>query len=384
MRFSTLQQWLFWLDTQQVTCSAPQAFEQMRSIVQRLNLASPRYPVITVTGTNGKGSCVALLKSIYMAAGYQVGTFTSPHLFRFNERICFQDQCIDDILLCEFFEKIDQARDAVTLSYFHFSFLAALLWFQSLKLDVVILEVGIGGRYDPTNIIDADLSIITSIDLDHCERLGYTREAISLEKAGIFRPHRPAICGDRHPPQALLNYVQSMDIPFYYRGKDFDEMSLMVIEKLSHKLSVKKEHIQTGMKQSALPWRCQLVEKDGVKYLLDVAHNPAAIRRLAEKIRDISVSGRVFAVCGMCKDKDLVQNMKPLVDRVDGWFLATLNNVRGASSKELGEILTQLQGKNIHCYDLVKTAFRSARDQLQKGDLLVVFGSFFMVSDVHF
>jgi dihydrofolate synthase/folylpolyglutamate synthase len=412
MRFTSLDQWLSWLQTCKAPCvSAADALSDVKTVAEKLDLFPCQRPVITVSGTNGKGSCVALLDAIYHEAGYQVGTFTSPHLLCFNERICINQQPISDECLCEAFEKIDQARGDITLGYFQFSFLAALILFKQVELDLLILEVGIGGLYDAVNIIDSDLAIVSSIDCDHCEILGDTRECIALQKAGIMRPGKPVICGDLDPPDILEQEAKRIGASLYQQNKDFfyhlhsngwswqhrslclNELPetkiylpnaatvLMAVTCVQSILPVSQASIVSGLQKVCLRGRCEHRSFQGVPVMLDVAHNPAAVRHLLQEIRSFTNIRRKYVVLGMLKDKDIAGVLRTFCD-VDQWFLATLEGDRGATAKYLADRLEQIGIRNFSCYNDPSLAFLAAHQQAVFDDLIIVFGSFHTVADV--
>ena len=221
MRFQTLDQWLAWQETAHRT-AIDLGLERVGEVARRLGLTRPAAPVITIAGTNGKGSCVAYFEAIHQAAGRRVGAYTSPHLLRYNERVRVAGLPVTDEALCEAFARIDTARGDISLSYFEFGTLAALEVFRQQTVDVILLEVGLGGRLDAVNILDADLALITSIGLDHVEWLGEDRESIGREKAGIMRAGRPVVCGDREPPGAILAHAASVGATLYRIGEEFD------------------------------------------------------------------------------------------------------------------------------------------------------------------
>src|SRR5690606_33628402 len=315
------------------------SLDRIRVILDALHLVPPRYKVITVGGTNGKGSCVAILESIYRAAGYRVGAFTSPHLVRFNERIRFDGRDATDAELVEVFESIEASLGPVTLSYFEASAVAALLLFERRHADVAILEVGMGGRLDATNAVDADAALIASVDLDHTEWLGPDREAIGREKAGIMRPGRPAVVGDPDPPQSLAACADEIGARLFAIGRDFRAVPLergwrfegpegvvrdalpvvpfgaqiqgsnmaacvTVVDALRDILPVSEDALRAGLAGARLRGRTERHVRDGVEWIFDVAHNPSAARVLRQEIEGTRPS-RTLAVFAAMEDKDL-------------------------------------------------------------------------------
>ena len=337
MRFNSLADWLSWQETLHPS-PIDLGLERLNRTVARLGWQRPACPVITVGGTNGKGSAVALTAGILSAAGYRVGTFTSPHLLRYNERITIAGSEVSDASLIAAFERIDAARDADTLTFFEFNTLAALLVFETAGLDAMVLEVGMGGRLDAVNVVDADVSIITSIALDHCDWLGTDVETIGREKAGIMRAGRPAIFGSRDTPGSIAEEAQRIGSDLRRLGRDFvwqrdgarwtwrgrelvheglpppslageiqfDNAAavLAALESLAGRLPVERQAIEHALRTVRLPGRFQVVP-GAVEWILDVAHNPAAARTLAAQLAARTRKGRTIAVCGILRDKDV-------------------------------------------------------------------------------
>lgn len=380
-------------------------------VAQNLNVLNPGCKIVTVAGTNGKGSTVTALETIYHTAGYRVGSYTSPHLIHFNERIKVNLKSISDADLCHSFSVVEAARGQINLTYFEMTTLAALLYFKHQNLDVLILEVGLGGRLDATNIIDADLSIITTIDYDHQDFLGTTLDAIGFEKAGILRQSKPFIYADDTPPASILDVALSLSSPTYLYSKDFSfvhqytswsfifqggtlcdlpipriqlksaSAALLACNLLADDLPVAKEHYLKAMATIFIPGRLQL-QKDLVSTLYDVSHNPQSAKLLADTIKQMDVKGKVHAVFAVLKDKDIFGLIFPLKDCVDRWYPAQLDNKRAASSDL---ILTSFKDAELFvdvCYTSPLIAFEQARAMAVAGDLIIVYGSFFTVSHV--
>ena len=312
-RFTTLAEWLAWFETLHPK-KIDFSLDRIRLVLESLGIAKPRYRVVTVGGTNGKGSCVALLESIYLRAGYSVGAFTSPHLWRFNERIRLGGADVSDATLIGVFERMDAARGAVTLSYFEASAVAALLHFAEQNVDVAILEVGMGGRLDAVNVYDADAALVVSIDLDHREYLGPDRESIGREKAGIFRAGRAAIVADPDPPRSVLAIAAERGSRLRCLGRDFGVEAdagglvyrrpgaparvfprpafggpiqrvnaaacITVVDELDELLPVTDEALAEGIRSAKLSGRLDVHEVDAAEWVFDVAHNPAAAASL--------------------------------------------------------------------------------------------------------
>lgn len=388
--------------------------ERVLAVAQKLKLNSPDCKVVTVAGTNGKGSTVAALETIYHTAGYRVGAYTSPHLLTFNERIRVNLIPIDDEDLCHAFHTIDLMREHISLSYFEFATLAALLYFRQQNIEVMILEVGLGGRLDATNIIDSDVAIITTIDYDHQEYLGNTLEAIAYEKAGIIRENKPFIYADNNPPTSIFTVANQLNALTYIYGRDFSVQeqadtwdltcfheSFTDLEKpsiqfksaaaaiaacilLRSSLPVSSEHFYQAMARIFIPGRLQWqkTSKDGVDALYDVSHNPQAARLLANTLKEYTNKKRVHAVFSALKDKDILGLISPLKEHVQRWYLALLDNKRAAKEDYLLSICRNEDILVEFCYNDPSLAFNAALNNAQSGDLIVVFGSFFTVAQV--
>lgn len=384
--------------------------ERIAAVAEKLGITQFTCPMITVGGTNGKGSCVKFLESILSLQGYSVATYTSPHLISFNERIRINNQNVADTQLIEAFEKVDQVRGVESLTFFEFTTLAALWLFQHSSLDVVILEVGLGGRLDAVNIIDADIAIVASVDFDHMDWLGTTREEIGFEKAGIFRNNHYAVVGDLDPPNTLLDYAATLNTQLFRRGKDFDYQeegqdwtfstltkkytklplpnlpiqnaatSLMALELLAEELPVSETAIKQGLAIATLAGRFQRVANPAC--VLDVAHNEASAKLLAEQCRRLNHQGRVLAVVGMLADKDIVRTLQPLQSLVTEWYFGSLHESRGAPSSLLASSLEGVANRRCNTYDCVAKAYEAACLDQTDQDLIVVFGSFYTVAEV--
>ncbi len=387
-------------------------FRHIHQMIERLNLAPLNSIVISIAGTNGKGSCVALLESIYTQAGYRVGAFTSPHLLEFNERIRICQHNVSDEEIYEAFEKIEKARGDLQIGYFQFAFLAALMMFQKLNLDVILLEVGIGGLYDAVNVVDSDLSIITQLGLDHCALLGDTRELIAEQKAGIMRQKKPVICGDCNPPKVLIDIAKKLDTKLFCIQRDFDykndetnwswscenktlshlprsivllqnsSTALMAIECLQTQLTVSEAAIKKGIRYVQLLGRRQLAKFKDLSLLLDVAHNIDAVSLLVEKIQQLKCQGKVRLVFGVMTDKDYQSMLSVLSGCVDDWYISPLPSQRSLSVDALRSNLSALNIANYKTYQAPIEAFDDAVRQSGGNDLIVVCGSFLTVASV--
>lgn len=407
-----LQAWLERLTSENQYIDRSIKFRHVHQMIDRLGLAPMKSIVISVTGTNGKGSCVALLESIYSQAGYRVGAFTSPHLLEFNERIRICQANVSDEAICTAFEKIEKIRGELQIGYFQFSFLAALMLFQTADLDVILLEVGIGGLYDAVNVMDADLSIISQIGLDHCHLLGDTRELIAQQKAGIMRPNKPTICGDIDPPSSLFYVAKKLKAHLFCIQKDFNYCTegvnwswrfhekilsnlpetkillqnaatvLMAIDCLQKQLPVSEEAIKKGLQDVQLLGRQQIVKYNHVTLLLDVAHNIDAILLLIKRIQHLKIQGRKRVVFGMMKDKDYPAILKELVGCFDDWYISSLPSPRSLSIDVLSSHLAALNMDNYKTYQTPLRAFEEAISQSDNHDLVVICGSFLTVASV--
>jgi dihydrofolate synthase/folylpolyglutamate synthase len=413
MRFSRLAEWLSWQETLH-----PQAIDlsldRLRRTLERLSWRPPSCPVTTVGGTNGKGSCVALLSHILESGGYRVAAFTSPHLVRYNERIVVDGREVSDASLIAAFERIDEARGAETLTFFEFNTLAALLIFETAKPDAIILEVGMGGRLDAVNVVDADVALVTSIALDHCEWLGADVEAIGQEKAGIFRPNRPAVFGAYEMPASIRSHAEALGSELLRLGVDFgftqekqrwswwgargatrlDDLPnpglfgdaqfqnasavLQVLACLNDRLPVDREALASGLSATRLAGRFQRFA-GVIDWILDVAHNPAAATTLAEQLASERGRGRTLAVCGILGDKDIEAVVGRLRHSFDEWIIAGLPGARAVPAAELGARVARMGANVVSTATSVEEACGIARDRALPGDRVVVFGSFLTV-----
>jgi len=415
-RPTDLAGWLAYLETLH-----PKAIEmglgRVRDVQARMS-APLACPVVTVAGTNGKGSTCALLDAMLRAAGYRVGLYTSPHLLRYNERVRVDGLEADDDALLEAFGAVEDARTAgaaVPLTYFEFGTLAALWLFSRARLDALILEVGLGGRLDAVNAVEPDVAIVTSVDLDHQDYLGPTREAIGREKAGVFRAGRPAICGDAHPPTALVAHARAIGAPLYVAGEAFAGMAdgaqwryrgpggerfglpvpalrgrhqvgnaaiaLAALDLLRDRLPVSAGAIRAALVSVELPGRFQVLAGRPTT-VLDVAHNPHAARVLAAALSDMGFHPQTHAVFGMLADKDIRGVIDAVRPRVDDWYVATLPSPRGAAAER---VVAELRAAGvadsaIRVFDAVAPAYAAARVAAAETDRIVVFGSFLTVA----
>ena len=410
-RSFTLEDWLAWferLHPKKIDLS----LDRVTAVLERLELKPPPFKVVTVAGTNGKGSCVAMLESIYWHAGYTVGAFTSPHLWRFNERIRLNGADAGDAELVESFEIIDAALGTITLSYFEASTVAALLHFARRDVEVAVLEVGMGGRLDSSNAVDADCALIVSIDLDHREWLGPDREAIGREKAGIVRRGKPVVVSDRDPPGSVLDHAAGEGAVVALIGRDFDyrragrnwrritdadsapplplpefggdeqfgnaAACAAVTESLRADLPVGDAALAAGIRHAYLRGRFERHEVGMVEWVFDVAHNPAAAEILRSSVSRLPPR-RTLAVFAAMRDKDLPGVLAPFVGSVDQWFVTQASADRGATGAELRDVLAAVGARGVTVSADVAAACASARSAARLGDRVVVFGSFHTV-----
>lgn len=421
MRFNTLNDWLTWQETLHPT-EIELGLERVSEVLKRLELRQPNFTLITVAGTNGKGSSVAMLEAILLAAGYRVGTYTSPHLLRYNERIKLDGGPVADAVLCESFQRIDDARLAVpgadiSLSYFEFGTLAAIDILHRAEVDIAILEVGLGGRLDAVNVLDADVALITAIDVDHAGWLGNDRETIAVEKAGILRAGRPAVCSDPQPPASLLATAEALAVPLTQLGTDFFAEQegdtwhwhnkqrsvenlplpalcgdfqlhnaagvLAVLAALDAEFPVSAEAIAQGLQSVTLAGRFQIQSGTPLR-IFDVAHNEQSARALAKNLMRAEFAGQTHVVLSLLADKDIhavVMQLRPLVNH---WYLAPLPVPRATSVVQLNAALADVSVpvESIKTFDDVSTAFKAALATSAVQDRIVVTGSFYTVAAV--
>ena len=431
----TLDAWLAYLETLHPKAIA-MGLDRIAAVARRMSIRI-ECAVITVAGTNGKGSTCAMLETIYRRAGFRTGLYTSPHLMRFNERVRINASEASDAALTGAFETVETARapypsplsasgerepsvsgageSATPLTYFEFSTLAALLLFSEAHLDVLILEVGLGGRLDAVNLIDADVAVITSIDIDHVDYLGTTRENIGREKAGIFRPAKRAVCGDANPPQSLLDHAAATGSPLWRIGREYGysaegtqwryegpggaryglpfpalrgahqlgnaATALAAVDALRERLPVSAGAVREGLVRVELAGRFQVLPGRPA-IVLDVAHNPQAARALADTLSTMGYFPRTLGVFGMLADKDIDAVVSALAPRIDAWYVAPLPGPRGASSARIEAALTHrgVAERSIRAFADIGQAFDAARNDANETDRIAAFGSFLTVA----
>ncbi|HVC28055.1 MAG TPA: bifunctional tetrahydrofolate synthase/dihydrofolate synthase [Gammaproteobacteria bacterium] len=415
MRFTTLGEWLTWQE-QLHPNPIDLGLERVRQVLQRMDLANTPFQVLTIGGTNGKGSCVAFLDAMLCAQGYTVGAYTSPHLLRYNERICIQGVEATDDELVEAFACVDKARGDVSLTYFEFGTLAAFEIFRRHGVQVAVLEVGMGGRLDAVNAVDPLGALVASIGLDHQEWLGKDRDSIGYEKAGIYRRQQAAICGDREPPVRFLETAKQLGADLQVLGQEFDwqasshnwqwQWQNVRIQNLPHpalpgfiqldnaasciallhavvaKLPVTENAMRRGLETARI--RARFEQWPGeVSWVLDVAHNPAAAVVLARNLAANPVTGKTLAVVGMYRDKAVEDVCRALATQIDHWYVGGLEGARGQGAMELaGRIHAALPGAMTTECATVTEACHAAQSVAQRGDRILVYGSFQTVGAV--
>jgi dihydrofolate synthase / folylpolyglutamate synthase len=416
MKQRSLGEWLAYLE-QLHPSAIDMGLERSQKVFARLALGKLAPRVVTVTGTNGKGSTCAFVASLLRAQGLKVGVYSSPHLLRYNERVLIDGEQASDERLCEAFAAVEAARGEISLTYFEMGTLAAFWLFYQSQLDAVVLEVGLGGRLDTVNVVDADLALVTSIGVDHVEYLGDTRERVAFEKVGIFRQGKPALCGDLDPPQPLLDKAAELAAPLFLRGRDFDLASSeggwdwrgvtadgkpVALHGLPL-LDLPMENATLALQAyllMGLPWEAGQIRQAlldtritgrldrrqltwqgrALELLLDVGHNPHAAEYLARRLAARPVKGRRLAVFGLLADKDLQGVIAPLHGLVDEWAVAPLQTPRSRPAAELAAALTN-HGAAVKSYPSVGAALEGQCAQATADDQILLFGSFFCVAE---
>lgn len=416
MSIRNLKQWLSYLE-QLHPNEIDMGLARVQDVALRLRLPRIAKKVVTVTGTNGKGSTCALLASLVAGQGLTVGVYSSPHLLRYNERIRINGEDVSDAQLCAAFTAVEQARADVSLTYFEMGTLAAFWLFTQAELDIVILEVGLGGRLDAVNIVDADIALVTSIGVDHKDWLGDTRDSVAYEKSGIFRRQRPAVCGDLDPPEQLLTQAALLDTPLVLRGRDFD---LAFSEQCWHWRGVDGQgqtvHLQNipllslPVENAAvalqvylllgLPWQPQNIidslcraNMQGrlqevpvvwrgrtLHLMLDVAHNPHAALYLAKRLAEKPIEGRRLAVLGVLDDKDLSGVLDCMQAQITDWAVAALPTARSCRVEDLQRTL-EARHALVSSYTSIAEAIEAQCMQAVTEDQIVIFGSFYTVAE---
>lgn len=415
MTSRSLADWLAYLEQLHPT-AIDMGLDRVRAVAARMAMTRPAPLVVTVTGTNGKGSTCAFIASLLNAQGLKIGSYSSPHLLRYNERVLLSGREASDAELCEAFAVVEAARGEISLTYFEMGTLAAFWLFERAGLDAVVLEVGLGGRLDAVNIVDADLAVITNIGLDHADWLGNSRESVAYEKAGILREGKPALCGDLDPPQPLLDHANSLSAPLLLRGRDFDlamgarDWHWRGVDAAGAPLELHGLPLLTLPMENAalalqayamlgLPWdparlarallqtrvvgrldsRQVLWNGRRIALLLDVGHNPHAAAFLAQRLEQRPVVGTRRAVFGLLADKDLSGVLDALVPSISDWAVAPLPTPRTQSATQLAAALLE-RGASVSEYATIEQALDAQCARAESVDEILVFGSFYCVA----
>lgn len=419
---NTLEQWLSRLEALHPK-EIELGLDRVRAVAEQLPIASQAVKFV-VAGTNGKGSTCAMLEAILLASGWRVGMYTSPHLIDFNERARINGEVVDDQTFVDAFVQVEDARGNTSLTYFEFTTLAVLLIFAQKNLDAWVLEVGLGGRLDAVNLIDADCSIVTSVALDHQAWLGNDRESIGWEKAHVYRSGCPAICADPEPPVSLVNYANEIGADLWLLGRDYNYSgdrqqwafagrngrrnalaypalrganqllnasgALAALDSLRHRIPVTQQAVREGLLQAALPGRFQILPGQPL-VILDVGHNPHAAAVLEQNLGNMGFHPYTYAVFGMMADKDIDEVVGHLVKRIDGWFCASLPGSRALPGQALAKKVQSViqrrlpadeQERTVESYNSVALAYEAACQRATPDDRIVVFGSFLTVAGV--
>jgi len=415
MTSRSLADWLAYLEQLHPT-AIDMGLDRVRAVAARMAMTRPAPLVVTVTGTNGKGSTCAFIASLLNAQGLKIGSYSSPHLLRYNERVLLSGREASDAELCEAFAVVEAARGEISLTYFEMGTLAAFWLFERAGLDAVVLEVGLGGRLDAVNIVDADLAVITNIGLDHADWLGNSRESVAYEKAGILREGKPALCGDLDPPQPLLDHANSLSAPLLLRGRDFDlamgagDWHWRGVDAAGAPLELHGLPLLTLPMENAalalqayamlgLPWdparlarallqtrvvgrldsRQVVWNGRRIALLLDVGHNPHAAAFLAQRLEQRPVVGTRRAVFGLLADKDLTGVLDALAPSISDWAVAPLPTPRTQSATQLAAALLE-RGASVSEYATIEQALDAQCARAESVDEILVFGSFYCVA----
>ncbi|MDR0934350.1 MAG: bifunctional tetrahydrofolate synthase/dihydrofolate synthase [Burkholderiaceae bacterium] len=390
--------------------------ERVGLVRDRLNIRF-NCPVITVGGTNGKGSTCAMMQVIWQEAGYRVGLYSSPHIHHFGERLRINGQAVPEETLVRYFNIVEKARGEIPLTFFEFTTLTILQILADAELDVVILEVGLGGRLDAVNLMAPEVAVVTNVDIDHVDYLGDTRELIGYEKAGIFRRDKIAVYGDYDPPRSLVAYADEVGADLRILGRDyqsfceedrwsyvgpsrrFDNLeppllhgnnqiknatnALMVLEAMQETLPFDEQAVRVGLSQAYLPGRFQVIQQTPL-VILDAAHNPHAAAVLAENLRGTGKFNATYAVFGAMSDKDIGGVIAPVKDDIDFWHLTALPLARAATTEMLKErlIAAGVRPDRIRLFDSAASALAAAKMDARKDDRIIAFGSFWIITGV--
>lgn len=411
---SSLEEWLRWQESLHVR-AIDLGLERVAQVASRVLPPRAPFGIISISGTNGKGTSAFMLEHLYTAAGYRTGCYTSPHLLRYNERIRINGIDVSDTQICNSFARIDRERGGISLTYFEFGTLAALDIFHREQVDIAILEVGLGGRLDAVNIVDADVALVCTIDIDHEQWLGSDRESIGREKAGIFRQGRPAVCSDPQPPQSIMDGAQQAGARLYLAGRDFEARKeggrwswrssgagsftdlpcfrpdnaylicnaagvLMAMRLLAGRYTVPEPVITKVINEFHMPGRYQVLPGP-VEYVLDVAHNRQSMAELAVNLAAHPTTGRTRILIGMLGDKNHDQALAALLNSADFWYVVPTPGERGMPAAALAERLGRsVNPASIKTFDDMQSAFEFLGQEANPGDRVVVTGSFLTVA----
>lgn len=409
--FNSLSAWLTHLESLHPK-DIELGLDRVKLVFNQLNLDFSASKIVLLAGTNGKGTSCHLLQQILTQHGYQVGCYNSPHIHDYRERVTLDNKWFSEQQHCDVFAQIEAARGDTPLTYFEFGTLAAITMLAQAKPDFILLEVGLGGRLDATNIVEPDLSIITTIDIDHKDWLGDTRELIAKEKAGICRPHGKTICGDFHPPVSLQQIAQSLALDISWQLIDFNftvvedkwhwhsktlsfdnlpkpnmplqnaSTVLAALEKLE--ITIDEQKLVSCLSNYQLAGRWQKIHSQPDLFL-DVAHNPESVKYLKKQLENTVTGRKKVAVLGMLKDKDIFASLELISPMFDSWFLADINQPRGAQAETLKSVLVdnlKVDAGKIQCFSSITQAKSAAIAESSSDDLVVAFGSFWVVTDL--
>jgi len=385
----TLDDWLNWQETLMEE-TIVLGLDRVQVVYDRLFPDGVPYSVITIAGTNGKGSTVSFIDSIYRQSKFKIGRSTSPHLLKYNERYAIDGVDVSDEVIIKAFEQIETQRHDITLTYFEFSTLAALIIFAEANIDLAILEVGLGGRLDSVNVVDSDVSVITNVAIDHTDYLGDTREKIGREKAGVMRTSRPCICGDQDPPQSLLSYAKEIDTPVTFVSEGYKgeiglegahqrinaAVAVETVKKLLHQFPVSDEMISEGIRKASIKARFEKRYIADKTVVLDVAHNPAAVKTLVETLSDSPME--TVAIFSALIDKDIIDMVSLASESIRHWYLVPLSSDRAITSTELKKKFSDPSTTTI-CSNMNSAIEMSLA--LSGVERVVIFGSFYTIAD---
>lgn len=412
---NTMTEWLAGIE-QLHPKNIEMGLERIRIIKERLGIRFD-CPVITVGGTNGKGSTCTMMQAIWQKAGHRVGLYSSPHIHDFEERVRIDGQTVSEETIVHYFKKVEAARGDIPLTFFEFTTLTIMQILAEASLDVVILEVGLGGRLDAVNLIDAEVAVVTNVDIDHVDYLGHTRELIGYEKAGIFRRGKMAVYGDYDPPHSLVAHADEIGADLHVIGRDYNSICqgdhwsyigpaiqfdnldpptlhgknqvknatnvLMVLEAMQEVLPFDEKAVRAGLSQVHLPGRFQMLQKEPL-VIVDAAHNPHAAVVLVENLRSMGEFHATYAVFGAMSDKDIEGVIAPMKDTVDFWYLTGLPLPRAATTGMLKEKLVAagVRPERIQRFETAVAALNTAKINARKNDRIIAFGSFWIVTGV--